>query len=238
MNLDALASGLAAGAITGPAAFGVAFVGGVAAGFGPCVLPMIPAVFGYITGTVAGGVAGSTPRVAPFVAFVRTAVFVLGMSFVFASIGVAAGLVGHAVLVGPWAYYTVAAVCAVIGLQLLGLIDLPVDRLNALLPVKRPERRSIGGVLLFGMLFGLVASPCATPILAAVATLAAVGGDAVRGGALLFTYGIGKGIPLLLLGVAAGSLSLMRHVSRAAPVLTKIGGVGLLVAAAYLVWLA
>ena len=36
----------------GPVAFGIAFLGGLVAGLGPCVLPMIPAVFGYVTGQV------------------------------------------------------------------------------------------------------------------------------------------------------------------------------------------
>jgi cytochrome c-type biogenesis protein len=237
VNVESLAQQLVSGAAQGPAAFGVALLGGLVAGFGPCILPMVPAVFGYITGTVAGD-ERETGSHAPLRALVLTAFFVLGMSAVFAVIGVAAGVLGHAIVFGRWAYYAVAAVCVVIALQLLDVISIPLDRLNALLPMKRPERRGLVGALLFGMLFGLVASPCSTPILAAIATLAAVGGDPVRGGALLFVYGLGKGVPLLLLGVASGSLGFMRRVSRATPALTKIGGVGLLVAAAYIVWIA
>jgi cytochrome c-type biogenesis protein len=88
------------------------------------------------------------------------------------------------------------------------------------------------------MLFGVVASPCSTPILAAIATIAATTGSAVKGAALLFVYGLGKGVPLLLLGMASGSLTFMRSLSRAASVLTKIGGVGLIGASAYLIWIA
>jgi cytochrome c-type biogenesis protein len=147
-------------------------------------------------------------------------------------------MLGHAIVIGPWAYYVTAFICVVIALQLLDVIALPVDRINALLPMRRPERRGWVGALLFGMLFGLVASPCSTPILAAIATLAAVGGDPVRGGGMLFLYGLGKGVPLLLLGVASGSLGFMRRVSGAVPALTKVGAVGLLFAAAYVVWIA
>jgi cytochrome c-type biogenesis protein len=167
-----------------------------------------------------------------------SAVFVLGMSLVFATIGALAGLIGHALIVGEWAYYIVAAICVVIGLQMLEVINLPVDRLNRLLPVRRPERRGVLGALLFGMLFGLVATPCSTPILAAIAAMAATTGNALKGAALLFVYGLGKGMPLLLLGVASGSLAFMRSVSRYTPALTKIGGVGMIGAGAYLVWIA
>lgn len=235
--MEAFAERLASGAIVGPAAFGIALLGGLVAGFGPCILPMVPAVFGYITGTVAGA-EESVPKAAPLRALSLTAVFVVGMSLVFAAIGALAGFIGHALVLGAWANYLAAAVCVVIALQLLEVIALPIDRLNALLPVRRPERRGFTGAFLFGMLFGLVASPCATPILAAIATLAAASGNAARGAALLFVYGLGKGVPLLLIGVASGSLAFMRRFSKASVALSKIGGVGLLVAAAYLVWIA
>ena len=238
MNVEAFAVQLASGDIRGIAAFGIALLGGMVAGFGPCILPMIPAVFGYITGTVAGAEETNAPRSAPLRALALTVVFVFGMSIVFAAIGAVAGVLGHALIIGRWAYYVVAVVCVLIGLQMLEVIALPIDRLNALLPVKRPERRGFLGALSFGMLFGLVASPCSTPILAAIATIAAASGNALQGAALLFVFGLGKGVPLLILGVAAGSLGFMRRMSKAAAVLTRIGGVGMLVAAAYLLWIA
>ncbi len=88
------------------------------------------------------------------------------------------------------------------------------------------------------MLFGAVASPCSTPVLAAIATLAAARGSVAEGAALLFVFGLGKGVPLMLLGVASSSLVLMRSLSRITGALTKLGGAGLIAAAAYLVWLA
>ncbi|MCL4078121.1 sulfite exporter TauE/SafE family protein [Coriobacteriia bacterium Es71-Z0120] len=233
--MEALADKLLAGVVAGPAAFAVAFVGGLVAGFGPCILPMVPAVFGYITGTVASGERDARPAAGR--ALVLVAAFVFGMSMVFASIGVVAGALGRAIVIGQWAYFAAAAVCLVLGLHMLGIVQLPVDRLNALLPVRRPERRGLAGSFLFGMLFGLVASPCATPILAAIATIAAAGRDAVRGGALLFVYGLGKGVPLVLLGVASGSMAVMKRLGRGADTLAKVGGAGLLFAAAYLVYI-
>lgn len=233
MNLSALAERLSSGAV-GPAAFGIALLGGLVAGLGPCVLPMLPAVFGYVTGSVAdSGVRRPALR-----GLGLSVAFVLGMSAVFAAVGAAAGLLGRALLLGAWAYYAAAAVCAAIGLQMLGVIALPVDRLNRWAPLTRPERRGVMGAVVFGMMFGLVASPCSTPILAAISAMAATTGSAANGAALLFTYGLGKGVPLLLLGVASGSLALMRSVSRVTPVLTRVGGVAMLGAAAYLVWLA
>lgn len=234
MNIESLATRLTSQAVWGPTSFGIAFLGGVVAGLGPCVLPMLPAVFGYVTGHVTEA-EGKSPLAR---GLALSAVFVLGMSLVFAAIGAIAGLIGHALIVDAWTYYVVAAICVVIGLQMLEVINIPVDRLNRWLPVRRPERRGILGALLFGMLFGVVATPCSTPILAAIAAIAATTGNAARGAALLFVYGLGKGLPLLLLGVASGSLAFMRSVSKYTPALTKIGGVGIISAGAYLVWIA
>ncbi|MEL7667016.1 MAG: cytochrome c biogenesis protein CcdA [Actinomycetota bacterium] len=238
MNIEALATQLTTGQTGGIASFGIALLGGLVAGFGPCILPMLPAVFGYVTGMVTRDPDDEHPRAMLLHALGLSAVFVLGMSLVFAAIGAVAGMLGRALLFGAWAYYVIAAICVVIALQMLELIHLPVDRLNSLLPMKRPERRGILGALLFGMLFGLVASPCSTPILAAIAAIAATTGSATKGGALLFVYGLGKGVPLLLLGIASGSLGVMKRISKVTPVLTKIGGVGLLGAAAYVIYLA
>ena len=197
---------------------------------------MMPAVFGYVTGHVAAAeVSGSA-------AWRRglglSATFVLGMSLLFAGIGAAAGALGHAIMVGVWAYYAVAAICLALGLQMLGLINIRFDALNRFLPATRPKGRGFAGAFLFGILFGVVASPCSTPILAAIATIAAARGSAAQGAVMLFVYGLGKGVPLMMLGIASGSLALMRSLSRATGVLTKVGGVALLGAAVYLVWLA
>ena len=234
--VESFAAQLTGGGVTGAAAFGVAFLGGLVAGFGPCVLPMLPAVFGYVTGHVADAeVSGSA---AWRRGLALSATFVLGMALLFAGIGAAAGAIGHAIMVGAWAYYAVAAICVVLGLQMLGLINIRFDALNRFLPTTRPKRRGFVGAFLFGILFGVVASPCSTPILAAIATIAAARGSAVQGAALLFVYGLGKGVPLMLLGFASGSLALMKSFSRATGVLTKIGGLALLGAAGYLIWLA
>lgn len=241
-GIKAYADRLVSGEIAGFAAFAVAYAGGIVAGFGPCVLPMLPAVFGYVTGHVEDAASLRKRELSPRAAWGRalalSAVFVLGMSIVFAAIGAIAGALGRALLIGTWAYYVVAVICVVLGLQMLGLVNLPSGGLNRFLPARRPERRGFTGALLFGMLFGVVASPCSTPILAAVATIAAARGSASQGAVMLFVYGLGKGAPLLLLGLASGSLPLIQSFSKATGALTKVGGAALLAAAAYLVWMA
>lgn len=51
-----------------------------------------------------------------------------------------------------------------------------------------------------GFLFSLAIAPCATPILLGILTLVAMQGDLFWGGLLMFIYGLGTGLPLLLIG--------------------------------------
>lgn len=229
---DTLAQYLGAGGI-GPVQLLVAFAGGLLAGFGPCILPMMPAVFGYITGSVAGSAETGGRRPGYLEGLVLAGVFVLGMSAVFTVIGAAAGLMGRAILVAGWASYLLAAVLVVLGLHLLGAIQLPLDRLNRRV-VTRPRRGGVLGAGALGILFGVVASPCSTPVLAVIATLAAAGKDPAAGALLLFVFGLGKGVPLLLIGIASGTVPTLRSLSRFTPAFTRLGGVGLIAAAGFL----
>ena len=229
---DALAQELGAGSF-GPAQMAISFAGGLLAGFGPCVLPMMPAVFGYVTGSVAAPGVETGRRPGYIQGLMLAGVFVLGMAAVFTGIGAIAGLLGRAILISGWAVYAVAFILVVLGLQFLGAVQLPVDRLNRR-ALRSTGRSGFFGAVGLGALFGLVASPCSTPVLAVIGTMAAAGRSPATGALLLFIYGLGKGVPLLLIGLASGSMRAMRPLSRATPILTKFGGAALIGVAAYL----
>ncbi len=223
--------------------FGIALLGGLIAGFGPCVLPMIPAIFGYLTRSISRGegddtrsvTVGSTRSVTAR-SLAITLVFVFGLATTSAAIGALAAGLGHAVLVGRWAYWIVAAICLVMGLQLLGVIQLDMSGLNRFVS-RRPDAKGYHGAFAFGLVFGLVATPCSTPVLAVIATLAAATGDIPTGAGLLFVYGIGKGMPLLLVALFSGVVAGMKGFSRATVWMSRGGGAALVGLAAYLVWI-
>jgi thiol:disulfide interchange protein DsbD len=64
------------------------------------------------------------------------------------------------------------------------------------------------GAFLAGIGLGLIASPCAGPVLAALLGYVALQGSYVRGFALLVVYGLGMGLVLMLLGACFGELAL------------------------------
>jgi cytochrome c-type biogenesis protein len=210
-------------------AFGLVFLGGLVTSIGPCNLAMIPLVIGYVGGS------RDLPRRR---AFGLSLAFAVGLSITFMLLGVAAALVGG--LVGAstsWWYYLVAGVCFIIGLNMLGVLNLPVPSwLDGLR--ERIGLKGIPGALLLGLVSGLVASQCATPVLAAILTYVMLKGALVYGAALLFVYALGRGAPVVLAGTFAGLLKQMQSLGRWSEVIEKAGGVIVLAVGFYFLWIA
>jgi len=83
-----------------------------------------------------------------------------------------------------------------------------------------------------------VITPCATPVLAGLLAYVASTGNPVTGGLLLFVYGLGVGIPILLVGTAAASFVTRLTTERARRVAEHLTGVVLVGLSLYLVWIA
>jgi cytochrome c-type biogenesis protein len=154
-------------------------------------------------------------------------------------LGVVAALVGG--LVGgatrAW-FYLVAGVCLLIGLQMLGVIHLTIPSWFGAMR-ERVGLRGTPGALALGLVSGLVASQCATPVLAAVLTyVMAQQGSLLYGAALLFVYALGRGVPIVLAGTFAGALKGLQSLGRWSSVIEKVSGVVVIAVGLYLLWIA
>jgi cytochrome c-type biogenesis protein len=174
-------------------AYGAAYLGGVIATASPCILASIPLIIGFV-----GGYAGGNKKQA----FFYSLTFVVGLALVMSVLGAMAALAGTMFgQVGTYWYFVVAVILIVMGLQLAGLINL---KLGGNAQRFLPQRTGLVGALILGMLFGLVLSPCASPVLAVILTLAAVQGKVAYGSTLLFAYALGQGTLIMVAGTFTG----------------------------------
>jgi cytochrome c-type biogenesis protein len=173
-------------------AYGASYLGGMLATASPCILASIPLVIGFV-----GGYAGGNKRQA----FLYSVTFVLGLAVVMSALGAAAALMGTMFgMSGPAWDFILAAVLIIMGLHLAGVLDLKL----ATSQKRLPQRTGLLGALLLGMLFGTVLSPCASPVLAVILTLAAVQQKVAYGSSLLFAYALGQGTLIILAGTCTG----------------------------------
>lgn len=185
--LGALSSG-------GIAALPLALVGGIFVGLNPCCLALYPVIAG--TCCASGAVERTRSVTSSAVAFIA------GTALATTAMGILAALAGHAVAgLGAWPRYALAAVPLLMGTHLLGWLPLP-------LPTGTLWRGGgLAAAFAAGLLLTLVLGSCGTPILAAILSYAAYKGNLVFGAALLFLYGVGSGLPLLVVGTAVGELA-------------------------------
>ncbi len=171
--------------------------------FTPCVFPMIPILSGIIVGH---GHAISKGR-----AFGLSSLYVLGMALTYAAAGVAAGLSGtllSAALQNPWVLGAFALVFVVLALSMFGFYELQLPTaLQSRLSDNANHQKggSPGGVIAMGALSALIVGPCVAAPLAGALLYIAQTGNAVLGGAALFTMALGMGAPLIVVGVLARS---------------------------------
>ena len=170
------------------------FVLGLLTASNPCVLATVPLLIGFIGGyKEASGLKKS---------FLFSLFFVLGLAVTFMALGIIAAFTGSVIgAVGSFWTYIVAGVCIVMGLSLLSIIEF-----NIPLPQKmRPKHRGIIGAFLFGLLFGIISTPCAVPIIAVLLVLIATKGSIIYGAVMLLAYSLGHSVLILIAGTSMGA---------------------------------
>jgi cytochrome c-type biogenesis protein len=185
-----------------------------------------PAVVGHATRPTGAVTAGRPARGRTLLG---TTLFVIGFSLVFATEGLAFGGLGL-VLQRHEAGVTqvLGGVTIVLGLLFAGVFDRFTIAGRIVRPSIRPRAGLIGAPLL-GVLFAVSWTPCIGPTLSVVLSLALTSGTAVRGAVLAFIYGLGLGIPFIILALAfQRGMTAFQFARRHAQLIARVGG-GLLV---------
>lgn len=222
-----LGEALSAGTVL---AIPIALVGGVLTGLNPCCLPIYPAA-------AAACCARRQPPGDPLarkLGVPAAAALAFGIATATTVLGMLAALGGRTMtaLGGPWAY-AIAVMMLLAGAQMLGLIRLPTFRAPS---VSRAP--GIGTAFVAGLLLALVFGPCGTPLLAGLLSYVAFTGSPSYGGALLFVYGIGIAIPVVLLGASAARVAARLERTGARVWVDRAGGAVLVAMGLYLLWIA
>ncbi len=212
-----------------PLALVLVFAGGVVTSIGPCNAAMIPLIVGYL---------GGSQELSRWRSFYLSTTFAVGLAITFVLLGLAASFFGGLVGSGQrWFYYAVAVICMLLGLQLLGVIQLPAPSF-LFAQRQRVHWRGLPGALALGLVSGLVASQCATPVLAAILTLVMAKGAVAYGALLLFIYALGRGVPIVAAGTFTGVFKQILALGRWTAIIEKVSGVVIMAVGLYLVWIA
>lgn len=207
MDFSAITDKLSGSPVT---ALPLLFLAGVLTSLTPCIYPMIPitaAIVGGESASGGGAGAGATSRLRPLF---LSLTYVLGLSLVYAGLGLFAGLTGTMfgrVSTNPWLYFAMANVLVLAALSMLDVI--PV-RLPAFLTERAATAGTggrFGGAFAMGAMSGLVAAPCSAPVMIAVLTWVTETKSAWLGFVYLFAFSLGMCTLLVVVGVSSGTVS-------------------------------
>ena len=195
-----------------PVSVGIIFLAGL--------FSMLPITIGYI-----GGYEAKT-RVQ---AAVQSTWFALGLATTLAGLGVLAAVVGKIYgQIGLGLPIVVSAIAILMGLNLLEALPfrLPswggMDWFSQELPTSAKS-------YLIGVTFGLVASPCSTPVLATLLAWISTTKDPVLGSLLLLAYTAGYVTPLILAGTFTASIKKLLELRRWSGWITPASGLLLVI---------
>ncbi|GAX36395.1 cytochrome c biogenesis protein CcdA [Nodularia sp. NIES-3585] len=195
----------------------LAFIGGVLASVSPCILALLPVNLSYI---------GTLKINSRWDAFSKAGLFVLGAVTILSLFGLVSSFAG-AVMVDYRGYINivVGVIMAVMGLWLMGVVQLPLPQMNVNLPQAGPY-----GV---GLTFALVSSPCASPVLFAVLAAAAATGSQVLGTLTMVSYALGYTILIFLASLFTGLAKQSNQLLKHSEGIIRFGSVALIVTGAY-----
>jgi thiol:disulfide interchange protein DsbD len=179
------------------------FLLGLALSLTPCVLPMIPILSSIIVGENSQGRGRN---------FLLAFVYSMGMALVYTALGIAAGLAGEGLagaLQQPWVLASFAALLVALALSMFGFYELQIPAALQSRLAGASNRQSGGnlvGVFIMGAISALIVGPCVAAPLAGALVYISQTRNVVLGGSALFAMAAGMSVPLLLVGLSAGSL--------------------------------
>lgn len=198
-----------------PVSVGVIFAAGLLTSLTPCMLSMLPITIGYI---------GGYETQSRWQAAAQSTWFALGLATTLAGLGIGATLLGKVYgQIGVGLPIVVSIVAILMGLNLLEALPLRLPSLGGTEWISKDLPAGVRSYLL-GLTFGLVASPCSTPVLATLLAWISTTKDPVLGGTLLLSYTAGYVAPLILAGTFTAAIKKLLELRRWSGWITPVSG--------------
>ena len=195
---------------------GIIFAAGLLTSLTPCMLSMLPITIGYIGGYEIKNRA---------TAAAQSSWFALGLATTLAGLGILAAVVGKVYgQIGIGLPVIVSLIAILMGLNLLEIVPLRLPSLGSGTDWISPNLPDAARSYLLGLTFGLVASPCSTPVLATILAWISTTGDPVLGSALLLAYTTGYVAPLVLAGTFTATIKKLLELRRWSGWITPVSG--------------
>lgn len=189
----------------------IAFLGGIFTFFASCLLPLVPTYLAVLSGFAFTKTGEATKQRWPLLRLAT--VFVSGFILTFITLGLLLGR--FALLLGPyrlWLERLGGLVFLAMGLFLLGVGKKTwLQREWRITLSEKWLRWRIWHAFLAGLAFGFGWTPCIGPILAVILFWSARQETMFLGTSLLLAYGLGLGLPFLVVAAAFESITPWLH---------------------------
>jgi cytochrome c-type biogenesis protein len=161
-------------------------LGGVLSSLSPSSVPRMVAIVNY-----AGRESTTMGRAAAL-----SLAFIAGICTVYCAVGALAGSFGALLTLTGFLYYFTAALCLVMGLSMIRLIEL-----HWKMPLPDFVNHGVSGAFLLGLGFAFLIAPDATPFMLGALAVTTFQGEIGLGALLMFFFGIGHGLPVFAAGI-------------------------------------
>lgn len=183
----------------------IIFMTGLVTSLTPCMLSMLPITIGYIGGYEAKS---------RLQAAAQSTWFAFGLATTLAGLGIFAATVGKVYgQIGTGLPILVSIIAILMGLNLLEALPLQFPSWGGTDWISQDLPQGFRAYLI-GLSFGLVASPCSTPVLAVLLGWVTSTKDLILGAILLLSYAAGHVTPLILAGTFTASIKKILEIRR------------------------
>lgn len=168
----------------------------------PCIYPMLPITAGVLQAQGSSSMARS---------FILSLSYSLGTATTFATFGLIAASTGHLfgqLLINPWFILLIVTILSYLGGSMFGWYEIYIPNFMQSSNVSH-KQGSLLSAFVMGVISGSIASPCLSPGLALLLTIVAALGNQFLGFLMLFVFGLGLSLPLLIIGTFSSSINVL-----------------------------